>query len=152
MASARPHHIVPAMRYLLDSLTDRIIACYHGVRRQLPLGLDLSSYLNALAVDCRRAGMRTDGDRVFEVRYRGEVVGQYRAELVVESLVIVEPRRMLRLGNADRQHLRGCLRTAGLPVGLALNFGERTDVYRVELWPATARVAERGAGVDDSGR
>ncbi|MCE2900370.1 MAG: GxxExxY protein [Gemmatimonadaceae bacterium] len=134
--------IVAAMRYLLDSLTDRLLACYDGVRRQLPLGLELSSYVRALALDCRRAGMQTVCDRPFDVRYGGEVVGQYRAALVVDGLVLVEPRQANRLTAIDQRHLLGALRTSGLPLGLVLNFGARRESCRVELWPAVARVAE----------
>lgn len=134
--------IVEAMRYLLDSLTDRLLACYDGVRRQLPLGLELSSYMRALALDCRRAGMQTACDRAFDVRYAGEVVGQYRAALVVDGLVLVEPRQAARLTAIDQRHLLGGLRTSGLPLGLVLNFGARRESCRVELWPAVTRVAE----------
>ena len=58
----------------------------------------------------------------FPVRYKGQCVGEYCADLLVGEKVIVELKCVDRLGN---EHLAQCinyLKASGLPRGLLINF------------------------------
>lgn len=116
-------------------LTDRIIFCYYKVREQLLPGLPESAYRNALAIECRRAGLTTSREVAYAITYANEVVGLLRADLIINGLVIVEAKHVDRLVQAHRDQVFGYLRISGLAVGLVLNFGLRAEVRRVELFP-----------------
>ena len=60
----------------------------------------------------------------YEVRYRGEPVGAYCADLVVEGRVIVEVKAVSEIGDVQRAQLLNYLRVSGLRVGLLLNFAK----------------------------
>ena len=67
-----------------------------------------------------------------EVRYRGEVVGIYQADLVVDDEVVVELKAVRALDAVHRAQCMNYLRAASKQVGLLINFGtSRVDVQRV---------------------
>ncbi len=62
---------------------------YNDRTRQKPGFLE-NVYKNALLIAMRRKGLQVEVERSFEVLFRGNVVGRYRADLIVEQTVIVE--------------------------------------------------------------
>lgn len=65
------------------------------------------------------------------VKYAGQSVGDFSADLVVEEKVIVELKSVQRLIKAHEVQLVNCLVATGIPVGLLMNFGEtRIEVKR----------------------
>ena len=67
------------------------------------------------------------------MRYRGIVVGEYRADLIVEEKVIVETKTGIQIVQAHEMQLLNYLSTTGLRVGLILNFGPRPTFRRLLL-------------------
>lgn len=69
--------------------------------------------------------------------FRGEVIGRYIADMVVESTVVVEVKAAESIGRSHRAQLVNYLRASDLPVGLVLNFGQSA---RLSEW--SIRVAD----------
>ena len=63
--------------------------------------------------------------------YLGMDLGDFRADLVVESLVIVELKAVAALEKAHERQLLNYLRATNLEVGLLLNFGPTPQVRRL---------------------
>jgi GxxExxY protein len=59
------------------------------------------------------------------VRYDGEVVGEFVADIVVEDTIIVELKSVRRIVVAHEIQLVHYLVAIGEPVGLVLNFAEQ---------------------------
>ena len=90
----------------------------------------------ACASNCGSPAIEVEQQTPVDVRYRGEVVGDYVADLVVERL-----RRRRDQGRSRRStatHEAQCLnylRATGLRICLLLNFGRpRLEVQRVSSW------------------
>ena len=65
------------------------------------------------------------------VRYRGQLVGDFLADVLVEDTVIVELKAVRAIVQAHEVQLVNYLVATGKPVGLLLNFGPTTlDVKR----------------------
>jgi len=60
-----------------------------------------------------------------EVRYAGEIVGEFLADIVVQDAIIVELKSVPRTLSANEIQLANYLVATGKAVGLLLNFGER---------------------------
>jgi GxxExxY protein len=71
----------------LNALTERIIGCAIEVHRQLGLGLLEGTYESALCIELNYAGLKHVRQPVFPVIYKGQVIGEYRLDLIVENLV-----------------------------------------------------------------
>jgi GxxExxY protein len=73
-----------------QELTARIIRVFFEVYNELGFGFLESVYAEALGSAFREAGLTVEREMPLEVRFRGRVVGQFRADLVVGGAVLVE--------------------------------------------------------------
>ena len=87
-------------------------------------------YENALALELRRVGLTVEQQARIEVYYDGVGLGEYFADLLVDSVVIVELKAIQRLGTEEEAQLLNYLRATPYEVGLLLNFGPRPDFRR----------------------
>ena len=122
--------------YLHDPLTERIIGCAIAVHRVLGPGLLEATYEEALCIELSEEKLNYARQRGVPILYRGNLIGEYRPDLVVEDSVVVEIKSVERLIGLHQAQLLAYMRILGLPVGLLLNFnGEtlRSGVKRVAL-------------------
>lgn len=54
--------------------------------------------------------------------YKGEVVGEYVPDLVVQAKLIVDTKTIERITDHERGQMLNYLRITGLPAGVILNF------------------------------
>jgi GxxExxY protein len=106
-------------------------------------------YRRALAVELEFRGLDVRQEVPFDIGYRGVPVGRYRADLVVEGLVVVEVKTGVVLDPLAVPQAVNYLNASRLPVGLVAHFGARVQIRRVVLtripFPDEKRVvAERG--------
>jgi GxxExxY protein len=105
------------------SLTEKIIGLAMKVHRALGPGFLESVYRNALAFELRRAGLAVELDQRITVRYENVIVGDFIADLVVNSAVICELKAISALTKADEVQVVNYLTATNHDVGLLLNFG-----------------------------
>jgi GxxExxY protein len=56
------------------------------------------------------------------VMYKGEIVGEYVPDFVVQGKLIVDTKTIERITDHERGRMLNYLRITGLPVGVILNF------------------------------
>jgi len=76
----------------LSALLNELFGCAIEVHRQLGPGLLEGTYEAALCIEPQIAGLNFVRQPVFPVIYKGQVIGEYRLDLIVEDIVIVEIR------------------------------------------------------------
>ena len=124
---------------LHGGITGSILGAFYAVHSQLGFGFLETVYSNALIVLLRAAGLDVRQEVPFEIRFHGHSIGFYRADLVVESKVIVEIKAGRTIIPAHGAQLLNYLRASNLEVGLLLNFGETASFKRVVLSTNTPR-------------
>ena len=67
------------------------------------------------------------------VSFRGELVGVFRADLVVERRVLLELKTAEEISKAHEAQLTHYLRACSVEVGIILNFGPVAKLRRVEF-------------------
>lgn len=124
-------------------LTREIIGSFYDVYNSLGYGFLEKVYENALAIELGIKGFYVEQQKPIQVYYRQEVVGEYFADLVVNSLVIVEIKAVRLLAKQHEAQLLNYLKATPFEVGLLLNFGSRPQkkrkVYDNELKPNLRR-------------
>ena len=95
------------------------------VHKTLGPGFLEKIYVRAVAHELRKAGVPIELEKRLKVFYDGELVGEYAADMVVESKVIVEFKCCDGLRSEHEAQLLNYLRATGIRVGLILNFGRR---------------------------
>jgi GxxExxY protein len=121
----------PRMALKHGEITDRIIGCFYEVYNELGHGFLESVYREALTVALEAAGLRVQREAPIPVWFKGHTVGEYRADLLVDGLVIVEIKVARALEPSHEAQLIHYLKATRVEVGLLLNFGPRPYVKRV---------------------
>ena len=106
----------------LNLLTERIIGCAIRVHRALGPGLLERSYEAAMAIELKESRLQFDRQVCVPVTYKGEWIGDYRLDLIVEDAVLVEIKSVDRRDPLFDAQVLAYLRASGKPVGLLINF------------------------------
>ena len=113
-----------------EDMTKQIIGGFYAVYNALGYGFLEKVYENALAIELRQLGLHVDCQRPINVYYRGLVVGEYFADMLVDDRVIVELKAVHTLGREHEAQLLNYLNATRYEVGLLLNFGPTPQVKR----------------------
>jgi GxxExxY protein len=102
-----------------------IVDCALELHRNLGPGLLETVYEVTLARALERRGLAVQRQVAVPIEYQGETFSEgFRADLIIEGLVIVELKSIERVTPAHKKQLLTYLRLTGLKLGYLLNFGE----------------------------
>lgn len=113
-----------------EELTDKIIQAFYDVYNELGFGFLENVYQNALYFELLDRGFAVEPQVEIDVYYRSRAVGKYRADLVVEDLIIIELKAVDSLVKEHEFQLINYLRATDKEVGLLLNFGLKPEIRR----------------------
>lgn len=114
-----------------SALTDKIIGTFYDVYNELGYGFLESVYEEALAIALQEAGLRVQRQVSITVWFRGQDVGDFRGDLLVDGAVLLELKAGRTLDKAHEAQLLHYLRATEIEVGLLLNFGEQPQFRRL---------------------
>ncbi len=116
---------------LEEALTRKIIGAFFHVHTTLGYGFLESVYKKALELELVGRGLHVAREVVADVYYKEEMVGVFRADILVESRVVLEVKASRKLDSADIAQLLNYLRATDLELGLLLHFGARASFKRL---------------------
>ncbi|MFN8300276.1 MAG: GxxExxY protein [Chitinophagales bacterium] len=119
-----------ADNYKHADVTEAIIQAYYKVYNTLGYGFLEKVYENALVVELKQMGWKVQAQQPVNVSYKGEEVGVYFADLLVNDCVIVELKAAEAIGEDHEAQLLNYLRATKIEVGLLLNFGKKPAIKR----------------------
>ncbi|MDE6809942.1 MAG: GxxExxY protein [Muribaculaceae bacterium] len=99
------------------------------VRKHLYAGYLESVYQNALAVELKKRGLSVSKEIDIPVYYKDEIIGNFRADLVVENSIILEIKAVKELNIIHEAQLVNYLTATGLDYGFLINYGG--EKYRI---------------------
>ena len=118
----------------LDDITFKINGAIFEVNRILGSGFLEKVYKKALLIELRKRGLNAESEVPIKVQYKGELVGDYFADIVVEGQVIIELKTVENLQNIHEAQLINYLKATGMKVGLLVNFrGTKAEIKRMVL-------------------
>ena len=100
------------------------------VHRPLGPGFLESIYRNALLHELRLRGISAKAEMEVRVAYKDLVVGRHRVDLVVEDEVIIELKAINGIADIHMAQAISSMKATGLEVGLIINFGEDSLVWK----------------------
>lgn len=109
----------------LDKISEKIIGCAIEVHRTIGPGLLESVYESALCIELESAGVQIERQKQLPVFYKGIAIGDFRVDLVVEGLVIVELKRVERFDPVVEAQILSYMRLGSYKLGLLINFNSR---------------------------
>ncbi len=117
-------------KLLHRATTETIIGAAFEVHQELGYGFLERVYPRALQVELIRRGVAAEIERRIQVQYKGVVVSDYDADLIVADSVAVEIKVNPQYDKRDEAQLLNELKATGLKVGLLVNFGRNRVEYK----------------------
>ena len=118
------------MELLHEDITEPTIGAFFEVHHQLGHGFLELVYERAMVIAIRKRGLRVERQVSITVYFDGQVVGEYRVDLMVEDRVMVELKAAKALDDKHEAQLVNCLRASSIEVGLLLHFGVKPVFHR----------------------
>ena len=106
----------------LNDITYEIRGAVFKVNKILGSGFLEKVYENALQIELKSRGLKAASQVPLKVTYKGEIVGDYFADIVVENRVLVELKTVKKLNKIHEAQLLNYLKATGIQVGLLINF------------------------------
>jgi GxxExxY protein len=106
----------------LDALVETVVGAAYEVSNTLGAGFLEKVYERALRHELVSRGFAVKSQAAFAISYKGQIVGEYAADLVVEDRLIVELKCVESFAN---EHVAQCinyLKASGLRLALLINF------------------------------
>ena len=120
------------MSFEHKEVTEAIIGAAFEVHKILGHGFLENVYQNAMQVELIQRGHRCQTESPIKVRYKNVIVGEYRADLLVDEVVAVELKVAKTYQSAGEAQLLNELKATGIRVGLLINFGrEKVEFKRM---------------------
>ena len=111
-------------------LTAKILEACFEVSNELGVGYIESVYEKALQVALLQKGVAVERQIPLNVSFRGVMVGDFSADMIVEGKVLLELKAVDAFSNRHFAQLLNYLKATGIEVGMAINFGTPKIQYR----------------------
>jgi len=112
--------------FLYVDITRKIIGSAFAVYKEFGYGFLEKVYENALLIELADRNLKAESQKPVAVAYKGTVVGNYLADIVVEDKVLVELKAEKVYNPKHEAQLIHYLKATNIKVGLLINFGEST--------------------------
>lgn len=114
-----------------EDLITKVIQCAYNVRAQLMAGYLETVYRKALVIELQSQGFTAEEEVPINVFYKGVVVGEYRADIVVDKKIIIELKAVQSLLPVHEAQLVNYLTATNLDHGILINFGsDKIEIRR----------------------
>jgi len=118
------------MKYLLTEKTEKIIKCFYETYNTLGYGFLEKVYENALLKELAANGFHCESQKKITVNYKGDRVGEYFADILIDNEIILELKAAESLCKEHEYQLINYLKATNIELGLLLNFGEKPEIRR----------------------
>ena len=117
-------------KYFHNELTDKIIKCFYNVYNELGFGFLENVYQNALYFELLNNQLKVEAQKAIKVYYQNQIVGNYKADLIVNETIILELKAVEYLLEEHELQLINYLKATDAEIGLLLNFGKKPEIRR----------------------
>ncbi len=118
------------MTLLHEEVTKPILKTFFDVYNVLGFGFLEKVYQNAMYLELKNRGLYVEVQKQIKVFYKGNIVGDYYADLMVNQCVILELKAAEVIVEEFEYQLINYLRGTEVEVGLLLNFGKKAEFRR----------------------
>ncbi len=117
-------------KLLHPKLTSKIIQGAYNVFNRLGFGFLESVYEKSLTKELIDLGLFVERQVPIQVYYKEELVGDFRADLLVDKLIIIELKAVEKIHPIHEVQLVNYLRATDKEIGLLFNFGHELIIKR----------------------
>ena len=108
---------------ILKELSYKIIGAAMEVHKTLGPGFLESVYESALAIEMNLQGISFDQQKRLPISYKGQLIGDYIADFVIEEQIILELKSVSSINSSHAAQAHNYLAATGLNLAIIINFG-----------------------------
>ena len=116
--------------YTLQPVTQQLIGAAYEVHNILGFGFLEKVYQRAMQVELQQRGVKVELEPKLQVQFKGVIVGDYAADLLVADKVIIELKTDPAYQTIHEAQLLNELRGTGIRLGYLINFGRERVEYK----------------------
>jgi GxxExxY protein len=116
------------MKY--ENITHKLIGCAMQVHSELGNGFQEVIYQRCLAYEMDLQDIEYAREVEMDVSYKGKIVGSRRVDFLVNNMIAVELKAVIKLEDVHLAQAMNYLEAYNLEIGLLLNFGSRSLEYK----------------------
>jgi GxxExxY protein len=116
--------------YRYSGSTGAVIGCAMRVHTSLGNGFQEVIYQRALGIEMADQGIPFSREHEMPIYYKGHQIGSRRADFLVNGVVSVELKALIRLEDVHLAQAMNYLEAYDLEVGLLINFGARSLEFK----------------------
>jgi GxxExxY protein len=113
-----------------EEKSSEIIQCFYRVYNTLGFGFLEKVYENALFLEMKDHGLTCCRQVPITVYYKGNAVGDYYADIIVDDKIILELKAAENLVEEHELQLINYLKATNIEIGLLMNFGKVPQIKR----------------------
>jgi len=117
-------------KLLHSDVTEKILRVYYDVYNEIGHGFLESVYANCMSLALSAASISVQREVPLPVYFRGQDVGQFKADLVANDCVLIELKAVQNLDRSHEAQVMNYLRATELEVALLLNFGSSKPQFK----------------------
>ena len=117
-------------KIIYKELSFRIMEAVFEVHDVLGPGYSEKFYERALCKEFRDRGIRYVRQKEIEVNYKGESLGEYKLDLIVEDKINLEVKAVSELIEVFESQVISYLKATGMRLGILINFGTKKVEYK----------------------
>jgi len=117
-------------KYKHQELTGKIISCAFEVQNNIGCGFLEKVYQRALVYEFQAKDLKVEIEKPIKIAYKGQNIGTYIADFIIEDNVIVEIKTVEFLTKVHTAQVLNYLKASGYEVGLILNFARPRLEYK----------------------
>ena len=119
-----------ANKVIFPELSYKIVGAAFAVFNELGWGLPEKDYQLALSKELQAFNINHNREVYLPVKYKGESVGKYFADFVIDGKVLLELKVVSKLGYTHARQVLTYLKSAGIKLGILLYFTKDGVKYR----------------------
>jgi GxxExxY protein len=117
-------------RFKHVELTRTIIGVFYEVYNELGFGYAENVYENSMEIALTEKGLTVVRQAPIQVHFRGRVVGEFRSDMLVNSLLLLELKATRTIDSSHEAQTLNYLKATSIEIGLLLNFGPKPEARR----------------------
>ena len=122
---------MPDKKILYKDLSYRTVGCLYNVFNELGPAHKEQIYHKALCAEFKSVKIRFSDNKKLSVKYKGEDIGIYQPDFIIEDKIIVEIKSTLQMPKVFEKQLYYYLKGTKYNLGYLVNFGsEKLDIRR----------------------
>ena len=112
----------------IEEIITTVMDCAARVRKHLHAGYLEKIYEKALLIELKETGLEADSQVELNVQYKGEILGTFAVDILVENRLVVELKATQDISPAHEMQVANYLTATGIDDGLIVNFGNENSI------------------------